>query len=269
MALDLGRGLHTSSGRVDLSAYDRYIGRWSRLFGPAVLAAAHVSASHHLLDVATGPGELATLALERMASAGRVTAVDISTPMLRAARVRLEGPRFWPLTADGQSLPFRGATFDAVTCQLGLMFFARPEQGVREFRRVLRPGGRAAVCVISSAPVWSILAEALGEQLPDQRALLSLSFSLGDDRALAEMFARAGFREVELTHEAREIRFDSFDEYWDPIEEGVGSLPQAYRALPERERHAVRERVQGRLKPFAARGGLEMGLEMLVCSGGA
>jgi ubiquinone/menaquinone biosynthesis C-methylase UbiE len=51
--------------------------------------------------------------------------------------------------ADGQALPFADATFDAVLCQLGLMFFPDPARGLAEFRRVLRPRRRAAVCVIS------------------------------------------------------------------------------------------------------------------------
>src|SRR5262249_3711436 len=152
----------------------------------------------------------------------------------------------------------------AVTCQLGLMFFGDPERGVREFRRVLRPGRHAAVSVISSAeraPLWSVLSEVLSERFPEQRRLLSLSFSLGDARVLTEMFARAGFRDVGVSREVRQIRFDSFDAYWEAIEHGVGSLPQAYRALPEPERRGVRERVRERMKLFAARGGLEMELE--------
>jgi hypothetical protein len=52
---DFGRGLHVAPGRaVDTSAYDRYIGRGSRLFVPAVLAAAEVGPGCRILDVSTG-----------------------------------------------------------------------------------------------------------------------------------------------------------------------------------------------------------------------
>jgi ubiquinone/menaquinone biosynthesis C-methylase UbiE len=52
---------------------------------------------------------------------------------------------------DGQALAFRDGSFDGVLCQLGLMFFPDPLRGLAEFRRVLRPGRCAAVCVISTA----------------------------------------------------------------------------------------------------------------------
>ena len=56
--MHFGAGLHTATGqRVDDSAYYQYIGRWSRLFVPAVLAAAEVRGGDRVLDVATGPGE--------------------------------------------------------------------------------------------------------------------------------------------------------------------------------------------------------------------
>jgi ubiquinone/menaquinone biosynthesis C-methylase UbiE len=47
------------------------------------------------------------------------------------------------MAADGQVLPFADGTFDAVVCQLGLQFFPNPGLGLKEFRRVLRDGGRA------------------------------------------------------------------------------------------------------------------------------
>src|SRR5215469_18611775 len=60
MRTRFGSGLHAAPGRaVDTLAYDRYLGRWSRLFVPALIAAAEVSAGHRVLDVATGPGEAA------------------------------------------------------------------------------------------------------------------------------------------------------------------------------------------------------------------
>ena len=64
MAVNFGPGLHAAIGRrVDHSTYDRYLGRWSRLFVPAVLAAADVTAGHRILAVATGPGEAASILL--------------------------------------------------------------------------------------------------------------------------------------------------------------------------------------------------------------
>jgi hypothetical protein len=59
MSTNFGAGFHVAPGRVvDTSAYRRYIGRWSRLFVPAVLAAAEVALGYRVLDVPTGTVEV-------------------------------------------------------------------------------------------------------------------------------------------------------------------------------------------------------------------
>ena len=61
----------------------------------------------------------------------------------------------------------------------------------------------------------------------------------------------------------------SLDEYWDPIETGMGSLPQIYVALPPAERQAVRKEVNSRLLRFVSSGRLTMSVEMLIAAGRA
>lgn len=99
-----------------------------------------------LLDVATGTGKMA-LALKRRRPSAAVTGVDFAEPMLAVARsaasrrrldVRFE-------QADGTALPFEDASFDAVTIAYGLRNFEDPDAGLREFERVLRPGGRLVI----------------------------------------------------------------------------------------------------------------------------
>ena len=273
MTVDFGPGFHVATGgRVDQSAYDRYIGRWSRLFVPDVLTAAGVVDGRRVLDVATGPGEAATLALSRVGRSGLVVGADISLEMLRTASTRLGEPRIRGVVANGQALPFRDDAFDCVICQLGLMFFPDPACGLAEFRRVLRPGGRAAMCLISvpeRAPMWGPLAEVLSGCLPDQRDVLHLSFALSDAARVERLMTMAGFHDVRVKHETREGSFDSFDDYWNTIEAGAGSLPQAYRALPDSSRRAVRTGVQARLASFESGGRLVMSVEMLIASGRA
>jgi len=257
---------------IDRSAYDRYVGDWSRLFVPTVLAAAEVTTADRILDVATGPGEAAALALSQVGPAGLVVGADIALAMLDAAKSRLAGTRFRAVVADGHALPFADGTFDAVLCQLGLMFFSDPAQGLHEFRRVLRPHRRAAVCVIAAperAPMLGVLPNILSQYLPDQREVLHLMFSLADAERLARLFALAGFHEISVTRETREHSFASFDDYWAPIEVAPGSLTQAYRALPDARRQAVREEVQTRLAPFEVDGRLVMRIEMLIGAGRA
>jgi ubiquinone/menaquinone biosynthesis C-methylase UbiE len=267
MSAKFGVGFHTTpGGTVDASAYDRFTGRWSRLFIPSVLSG--VAPGNRVLDVSTGTGEAALMALPIVGATGFVIGVDISPGMLNAARDRLHEPLFWPVAADGQALPFQEASFDRVVCQLGLQFFADPERGLLEFRRVLRSGGSVAVCVISTpdrAPMWGILADAISRFLPtDRRSALYLSFSLGDPARLEGLLTGAGFRDVRVEREAREDIIECFDDYWEPIEAGIGSIPQSYLTLPDVDRRSVRDEVKGRLSRFERAGKLLMSLEMLI-----
>jgi ubiquinone/menaquinone biosynthesis C-methylase UbiE len=268
-----GSGLHAAAGRpVDIAAYEQYLGRWSRLFVPAVLAAAEVASGDRVLDVATGPGEAALLALSTVTPAGRVIGADISLAMLTAARARLGAGTFQPVAMDGQALAFRDGSFDAVVCQLGLQFFPEPARGLAEFRRVLRPGRCAAVCVMATpdrAPVWGGLAEALSRQLPEQRDTLHLTFALADTERLAHLLTMAGFRDVRVQRETHQGIIASFDDYWAPIEAGTGQLPQAYLALPAVRRQAVREEVEARLAACETDGRLVISVEMLIGAGRA
>jgi SAM-dependent methyltransferase len=212
------------------------------------------------------------MALPLVGAEGVVVGADISPEMLTSARAGLHGSPFLPVAADGQALPFRDASFDAVVCQLGLQFFADPARGVEEFRRVLRERGRVAICVISTpdhAPMWGELAGVLGRFLPELRNVLFLSFALHDPNRLEAMLVGAGFRDVRVERTTRDDSFESFADYWAPIEAGIGSLPQAYLRLAATDRRAVREEVRSRLSRFESRGKLRMSVEMLIGSGRA
>lgn len=273
MSATLAPGLHVAAGRpADIAAYDRWTGRWSRLFVPAVVSAANIDLGCRVLDVSTGTGEAARAMLPIVGSSGTVVGADIAPAMVVAARDRLNNRSFCPIAGDGQALPFKSHAFDAVVCQLGLQFFPDPAGGLAEFRRVLRPGRRAAVCVIATAdraPMWGIFADVVARYAPERRDLLHLSFSLGDAGRLERMFFEAGFRDVRVERTERQDAIDSFEEYWAPIETGMGSMPQVYLSLPEAERSLVREEVQSRLSRFEADGRLVMSLEMLIGVGAA
>ena len=117
--------------------------------------------------------------------------------------------------------------------------------------------------------MWGILADVLSRFIPEQRDVLHLSFALADANRLEHMFAGAGFRDVRVQRLQREDTIGSFDEYWEPIETGMGSMPQIYLALPKQDRRAVRREVKSRLTPFETNGRLTMSVEMLIGAGRA
>jgi len=269
----LAPGLHVAAGRpADIAAYDGWTGRWSRLFVPSVISAAKAARGYRVLDVSTGTGEAALMMLPVIGPSGIVVGVDIAPAMVLGARDRLTNRSFCPIAADGQALPFEDHSFDAVVCQLGLQFFPDPARGLAEFHRVLRKGCYAAVCVISTperAPMWGIFADVVSRYVPERRDLLHLSFALADAARLERMFLAAGFQNVTVERMQREDTIGSFEEYWAPIETGMGSMPQVYLSLPEAKRRLVREEVLNRLSRFESHGRLVMSVEMLVAAGTA
>ena len=223
-----------------------------------------------VLDICTGTGEAAVAALPVIGAAGILVGADISTETVRSARKRVNHPGYWPAVTDGKALAFRDGCFDAVICQLGLQFFPDPARGLTEFRRVLRPGGKASVCVISTpdqAPLWGVLAETLGRYLPEKRHIFMSCFSLGDSTRFEDLFKAAGFTNVSVVRDVRGTKMGSFKEYWDSIEAGIGSIPQSYLLLTEADRRAVRGEVQAKLSRFEVDGTLHLSVEMLIGSG--
>ena len=106
-----------------------------------------------VLDVACGTGD-STIAVARAAAPGSlVTGADISEGMMalvaeKAAKAGV-ADRIRLVVADGEALPFSDASFDRVTCAFGIRNFEHKEVGLKEFHRVLKPGGRAVVLELS------------------------------------------------------------------------------------------------------------------------
>jgi SAM-dependent methyltransferase len=101
-----------------------------------------------VLDVACGTGTLLSLVHE-VAPAVRLVGIDLSDTELQAAADRL--PASHLCVARAQSLPLAAGSFDVVLCHLALMLMDRPEDALREVRRVLRPGGRFSAITNRSA----------------------------------------------------------------------------------------------------------------------
>jgi ubiquinone/menaquinone biosynthesis C-methylase UbiE len=166
--------------------YDALFARVTRLFIPALLQAAGITSGHHVLDVATGTGAAAQAAAAVVGPEGSVIGGDISHSMLNVARRNLQGTGIGLELLDGHALPYADGRFDAVICQLGLMFFDDQVLGLSEFRRVLRIGGWTAVSVTPTPErsLFGRIGAVIGRRVPAKAELFNRSFRSRMPRAL-------------------------------------------------------------------------------------
>jgi SAM-dependent methyltransferase len=94
-----------------------------------------------VLELAAGTGVVTRALSSALPQESAIVATDLNQPMLdRAAKLGTARPVEWR-AADAMQLPFDDASFDAVVCQFGVMFFPDKAKAHSEVRRVLRPGG--------------------------------------------------------------------------------------------------------------------------------
>ncbi|MGZ7041019.1 MAG: bifunctional demethylmenaquinone methyltransferase/2-methoxy-6-polyprenyl-1,4-benzoquinol methylase UbiE [Thermoanaerobaculia bacterium] len=102
-----------------------------------------VKPGDHVLDCATGTGDLAIAFRRAAGDTGEVVGIDFVPEMIELARHKSGGIRFE--VADVAALPFEDGSFDIASIAFGIRNVGDPRNGIREMARVLRPGGRLIV----------------------------------------------------------------------------------------------------------------------------
>lgn len=181
-------------------------------WAPRICDVAGIAAGQRVLDVACGTGVVAREAARRGAE---VAGLDRNSGMLSVAR-RLAPQVDWR-EGLAERLPFVDASFDAVTCQFGLMFFEDRAQALGEMIRVLRPGGRLAVAVWDSlerTPGYRAMVALLERLFGDETAaLLRAPFVLGEPGGLRGLYVMASIAQPEIETVVGEARFPSIDDW--------------------------------------------------------
>jgi demethylmenaquinone methyltransferase / 2-methoxy-6-polyprenyl-1,4-benzoquinol methylase len=172
--------------------------RWRREAAEAV-----VRPGDRVLDSCCGTGDLAVAAAR---AGGNVTGVDFSRPMLE--RARRKAPEIEWVEGDALALPFADASYDAATVGFGIRNLSDLDGGLRELRRVLRPGGRVAILEITRprgmlAPFYRLWFDVViplaGKLLPGGSAYTYLPASVRrfpDPPGLARLMDESGFGEI-------------------------------------------------------------------------
>lgn len=191
--------------RVQRYGWDKaaahYEGFWSDQLRPAqdlMLGLAALKPGERVLDLACGTGLVTFRAAAAVGPSGFVAASDISEAMVAAvaAAAASRGITGDFRRMDAETLDHPDATFDAVLCALGLMYVAEPPNALREMRRVLKRGGRAAAAVWGArkhcgwAEIFPIVERRTASEV------CPMFFALGTGSTMADAFRAAGFDAV-------------------------------------------------------------------------
>lgn len=228
------------SFRVSSTAYDRFMGRFSRPLSVQFADWLPLQPGRSALDVGCGPGALTEVLAARLGAAS-VTGVDPSEPFVAAIRERL--PDITVVQAAAEALPFDDGGFDVTAAQLVVHFMADPAGGTAELVRVTRPGGTVALNVWDfengRAP-QSIFMSALRWVVPEADDEIGRAGTRRGE--LAALLQDAGCRDVERTELTVTVTSPTFEDWWEPYTLGVGPAGAQLAALDPPRREAVRER---------------------------
>lgn len=242
-------------------AYERYVGRWSRLVGREFLAWLEVSPGSSWLDVGCGTGALTGLILETAAPAA-IEGIDPSDGFLAYARASTPDPRVRFTAGDALRLPVEAASRDAAVSGLVLNFVPDPARAVAEIARVLRPGGIAGIYVWDYGDGMQFM-----RRFWDTAAELDSAASARDEgrrfdgvcrpEVLAGLCADAGFEDVQTRAVDIVTRFRDFDDFWSPFLGGQGAAPTYVASLGDRQRAQLRDRLR-QVLPVAEDGSIAL-----------
>jgi SAM-dependent methyltransferase len=246
--------------------------------GPAtdvMLDLAKIGSGSRVLDVAAGAGDQTLQTAARVGPGGHVLATDISAKILDFAAQNARAAGFANVETkvlDGENLDVPEASFDAVISRVGLIYFPDQQKALASMKRALKPGGRVAAIVYSTAennkffsiPVSIIRRRAnLPAPLPGQPG----PFSLGAAGVIEDQFAKAGFRNIETRRMAAPVKLKSAAEFVRFASESFGALHQMLAGLDASGRDAAWAEIEQQLKAFEGPSGFEGPCEMIVAVG--
>jgi SAM-dependent methyltransferase len=241
----------------------------------AILEAAHLRPGMHVLDLASGVGDPALTAAERVAPSGRVTASDLGRGMFSLAEELARQRGITNLEfrqANAEALPFPDRSFDAVTCRFAIMLVPDAAKVLRESLRVLKPGGRAAFVAFGKREQpWftttaGIVFKHAGAPPPDPD--LPNLFMFGERDRLRRLIEGAGFADAREEVRTLRARWEgSAEKYWEQFTEVSAPFRPILAKLSPESRRAVMAESIAALSKFADGNGLTIPLEIVVGSG--
>jgi SAM-dependent methyltransferase len=250
------------------------INSWLERATGIMLDEAGVKEGCGVIDIAAGDGGQSVAAAQLVGPKGKVMATDITPEFVKLADAVASKMGLTQLSAkrmDAESLAVPDEAYDAAISRLGLMYLPNLSKGLSEINRVLRPRGRVAAVVFTTAektPFFSIPVSLIRERrgLPPPEAGQPGPFALGTPGKLAQHFADAGFRGIREQIVEAPLRFASTKECVRWRREASGTMQQMLDGLDVDQQAKIWEEIEEALCRFETASGFVSPCELLICS---
>jgi len=231
----------------DAEAYERFMGRWSRLVAPWFVDFADVPDGGRMLDVGSGTGSLADAVAERRTHA-RIVGIDPSQEYVAYAASKNSFPdRASFEVGDARELHFPELSFDAALTLLVFNFIPDPKKALSELLRVTKPGGRIAAAVWDYGAGMRMLRtfwDAAVNINPHADKRDEKHMPLCCSGELSALWRDGGLDDVREQAIDVKMRFGSFTDYWDPFLLRQGPAGAYVSSLDQESLQALRNEVK-------------------------
>jgi ubiquinone/menaquinone biosynthesis C-methylase UbiE len=232
---------------TDGEAYERLMGRWSRLVGETFLDWLDLPNSLRWLDVGCGNGAFTEELIGRCAP-DTVTAIDPSDDQLAYARTRLGAKTANFRVGDAQKLPFGDGSFDVAIMALVISFLPDPEKAAREMARVVRPGGWVATYMwdipnggAPTDPIYATL-ESMG-----MTSVRPANPVVSRREVMQDLWEKAGLESIDTRVIRIPVVYSDFDDFWDSNTVLLGPQGKLIAGMSTSEREQLRTDLRDRL----------------------
>jgi SAM-dependent methyltransferase len=212
------------------------------------------------------------MAARRVGPTGYVLATDISANMLKVATdtAREEGfTNVETRVMDAENIEFDADSFDAVICRVALMHFPNPLKALTAMRRVVKPLGKVAVMVFSTAeknPFHGLslaVVRRLG-RMPSPAQGQPGMFALGGPGVLENTYKQAGFLDAAVHAVSASRRFPSTAEAIRALRDSFPRLQDLMAQLSDAERELAWTEIEQQLCQFEGPNGFDAPGEVLI-----
>jgi ubiquinone/menaquinone biosynthesis C-methylase UbiE len=230
-------------------------------YGEVMVGFSGIKPDDCILDIACGTGTVTFPVAAQLSEKGSIHGVDISSKMVEQCKLQMDHAKHRNVrfsVMDAEHLEFDDCTFDKVLCSFGLFFLTDIEQGLREIKRVLKPGGQLVFSSWNREYQLKWLTEILAKYIP----ALAKSKTVFEDKidesdftsieGIGKILRISGFQK-------QQIIVENIDCYYDSEEEWIESrwhngFRMYFNQLSEKDFGQVKEEIYENLQVYKENG---------------